>query len=166
VGAPFDLQIVTNRLDAPNAYCLEDHLEREVSMMHRRPILFCLALTTITWLAVPTARGAEAAPVDDAVQAAQAWLGLVDAGDYAKSWQESARLFKAAVTTEQWNQALAASRKPLGGLLSRKTKTTKYATSLPGAPDGEYVVIQFTSSFVNKKSAIETITPMKDPDGA
>jgi hypothetical protein len=68
--------------------------------------------------------------------------------------------------TTQWNQALAASRKPLGGLLSRKTKTTKYATSLPGAPDGEYVVIQFTSSFVNKKSAIETITPMKDPDGA
>ena len=33
------------------------------------------------------------------------------------------------------------------------------------SPDGQYVVIQFTSSFENKKSAIETITPMLDPDG-
>lgn len=38
-------------------------------------------------------------------------------------------------------------------------------TQLPGAPDGEYAVIQFETSFANKKSAIETVTPMKDPDG-
>jgi hypothetical protein len=37
--------------------------------------------------------------------------------------------------------------------------------SLPGAPDGEYVVIQFATSFENKKSAIETVTPMLDSDG-
>jgi hypothetical protein len=37
-------------------------------------------------------------------------------------------------------------------------------TSLPGAPDGEYVVIQFMSSFENKRFAIETVTPMKDKD--
>ncbi len=38
-------------------------------------------------------------------------------------------------------------------------------TSLPGAPDGEYVVIQIQTSFENKKSAVETITPMLDKDG-
>ena len=37
--------------------------------------------------------------------------------------------------------------------------------SLPGAPDGEYVVIQYATTFENKKSAIETITPMLDGDG-
>ena len=40
-----------------------------------------------------------------------------------------------------------------------------YKTSLPGAPDGEYVVMEFTTAFTNKKSAIETITPMLDEDG-
>jgi len=40
------------------------------------------------------------------------------------------------------------------------------ATSLPGAPDGDYVVIQFQTSFANKASAVETITPMRDRDGA
>jgi len=28
-----------------------------------------------------------------------------------------------------------------------------------------YVVIEFTASFENKKSAIETVTPMMDKDG-
>ena len=36
---------------------------------------------------------------------------------------------------------------------------------MPGAPDGEYVVIQFETSFENKKHAIETVTPMMDKDG-
>ncbi len=34
-----------------------------------------------------------------------------------------------------------------------------------GAPDGEYVVIQFETSFEHKRSAIETVTPMMDRDG-
>ena len=38
-------------------------------------------------------------------------------------------------------------------------------SSIPGAPDGEYVVIQFKTSFENKKSGIETVTPMLDKDG-
>jgi hypothetical protein len=36
----------------------------------------------------------------------------------------------------------------------------------PGAPDGEYVVIQFETSFEKKKSSIETITPIKEKDGS
>ncbi|KPJ71393.1 hypothetical protein AMJ52_08655, partial [candidate division TA06 bacterium DG_78] len=54
----------------------------------------------------------------------------------------------------------------LGKLVSRTVKSAKYTTSLPGAPDGEYVVIQYEASFENKQSAIETVTPMKDTDGA
>ncbi len=39
-----------------------------------------------------------------------------------------------------------------------------YATSLPGAPKGQYVVVQYKTSFANKPSAIETITPMLEKD--
>ena len=41
-----------------------------------------------------------------------------------------------------------------------------YKTSVPGAPDGEYVVIQFQTIFEHKASAIETVTPSKEKDGA
>jgi hypothetical protein len=100
-----------------------------------------------------------------ALSSAEQWLSLVDAGKYAESWAESAEFFRNAVTQEQWKSAAKAVRQPLGKLISRKTKSTTYKTSLPGAPDGQYVVIQFESSFENKKVAIETITPMKDADG-
>jgi len=100
-----------------------------------------------------------------AVAAAEKWLALVDTGKNAESWKEAAEYFKAAVSQEKWEQSLQAVRKPLGKTISRKLKTEAYQTSLPGAPDGEYVVIQFETSFQHKKSAIETVTPMLDKDG-
>jgi hypothetical protein len=33
-------------------------------------------------------------------------------------------------------------------------------------PDGKYVVIQYDSVFEQKASAVETVTPMLDSDGA
>jgi hypothetical protein len=99
-----------------------------------------------------------------AVAAAEEWLTMVDDGKYVQSWKEAAQYFKNAVKQEQWEQSLQAVRNPLGKLISRQVKSKTYTTSLPGAPDGEYVVIQFKSSFENKKSAIETVTPMMDKD--
>ena len=100
-----------------------------------------------------------------AAKAASRWLALVDEGKYAESWEEAAQFFRGAVTKEQWKESLDSVRKPLGKLVSRSVKSKTYATSLPGAPDGEYVVIQYASSFENKKSAVETVTPVLDKDG-
>ena len=99
-----------------------------------------------------------------AVSAAEKWLVVIDEGKYSESWQEAAIYFRNAVKQEQWEQSLQAHRKPLGKLVSRKVKSKAYKTSLPGTPDGEYVVIQFETSFENKKRSIETVTPMIDND--
>ena len=117
-----------------------------------------LALCVSSWACMATAQGLENQKA--AIAAANQWLALIDAGGYAKSWQESATYFKNAVTEDQWVQLLNATRRPLGELVSRKVKNATYTTSLPGAPDGEYVVIQFETSFKSKRSAIETVTPM------
>ena len=101
----------------------------------------------------------------EAVTAAEGWLALVDAGKYGESWKAASGFFKSSVPQGQWEQSLKAVRPPLGKLVSRKLLSKTYMTSLPGAPDGEYLVIQFETSFQNKKSAIETITPMKEKDG-
>lgn len=100
-----------------------------------------------------------------ATAASKAWLALVDKGLYSKSWEEASQYFKTAVTQEKWKESMGAFRAPLGKLLSRKVKSTQYAKTLPGAPDGEYVVIQYETSFEKKASAIETVTPMLDKDG-
>lgn len=118
----------------------------------------------LAFVLLPPAVAAETAETE-AVKAAETWLALVDSGDYAKSWDTAAAYFKRAVTKEKWDEMLKGVRPPLGKVLSRKVKSKDYATSLPGAPDGEYVVIQFETSFENKSAAVETVTPMKDEDG-
>jgi Protein of unknown function (DUF4019) len=100
-----------------------------------------------------------------AQQSAENWLALVDSSKYAESWDEAAGLFKNAVNKDQWQQALKSARAPLGKLQSRKLKSATYTKTLPGAPTGEYVVIQYDSIFENKKSGVETVTPMLDKDG-
>jgi Protein of unknown function (DUF4019) len=97
--------------------------------------------------------------------ASEAWLKFVDSGDYSQSWIEASSSLRAAVTEKEWEQQMTAVRQPLGALLSRKLRSAQYTTTLPGAPDGEYVVIRYDTSFANKKSAIETVTPMLDKDG-
>lgn len=100
-----------------------------------------------------------------AQKSAEAWLALIDSGKYAESWDEASQMFKGAVTKDQWASTVKGARVPLGAVQSRKFKSATYTKTLPGAPDGEYVVIQYDTSFANKQSAVETITPMLDKDG-
>jgi tetratricopeptide (TPR) repeat protein len=106
---------------------------------------------------------------DRAVKMAQTaageWLALVDDGKYPESWTAASTLFKSAVTADTWTQMLKSGQTPFGKMLSRKLKNAVYRTSLPGAPDGQYVVIQYDTTFENKKDAVETVTPMLDKDG-
>jgi hypothetical protein len=80
---------------------------------------------------------AEQSAKDTAVAASQEWLSLVDKGDYDESWNEAAGFLKNAVPKQKWSESLQAYRKPLGKLISRKLLSRQYATTLPGAPDGE-----------------------------
>ncbi len=98
----------------------------------------------------------------DADGAAGKWLALIDGQQYRDSWDQAASLFKLQVGVDHWLQSITAARKPLGNMISRKLISATYATSLPGAPDGDYVVLQYQTTFSYKKSAVETVTPMLD----
>jgi len=104
----------------------------------------------------------------EAQGAASEWLKLVDSGNYAQSWDEAADLMKSNVAKEQWLEILNRNRAPLGLLLSRKLTSAEYRGSIPGVPAGEYVVLQYESSFQNKGSVLETVetaTPTVDKNG-
>jgi hypothetical protein len=104
---------------------------------------------------------------EDAAQtAAELWLKLVDDGQYAASWEQASRLFKGVVKQADWEHMASGVRTPLGKLVSRKLKSREYTEKIPGAPDGKYVIIQYDTVFENKASAVETVTPMVDPDNA
>ncbi|MBP1751880.1 MAG: hypothetical protein H6Q57_716 [Geobacteraceae bacterium] len=97
--------------------------------------------------------------------AARSWLTLVDKDRYAESWKEASAYFRGAVSMNTWVTSLDGVRKPLGRVLSRKLRTTRQYKELPGAPDGRYVVMEYRTSFENKRSATETVTFVLEKDG-
>jgi hypothetical protein len=107
-------------------------------------------------------RTAEAAAAE---AAARAWLELVDGRRYDESWDAAAALFRDAVPKETWATQLRALRAPLGATVKRELRSAAERTSLPGAPDGAYVVLQFDTVFEHKQAAVETVTPRREADG-
>jgi hypothetical protein len=114
-------------------------------------------------LAVLAARAE--APELAAQAAAGTWLALVDGGNYYQSWATAAQRVRNEVSRTQWVQRVSQLRDPLGALRSRQVISATPAHSLPGAADGDSVVIRYQSRFEHQASAIETVTPMKDTDG-
>jgi hypothetical protein len=99
-----------------------------------------------------------------AVREAEGWLAMMDAGKYAESWKASAAVMRGAVTVEKWDSTMKNVRDPMGKLESRKLQSATYTTLLPGAPDGDYVVILYETSFEHKATAQETVIMSLEKD--
>ena len=125
--------------------------------MGRAIALTCVLLA----VAAAPARAAETSEAA-ALQAAEAWLKLVDAGQYGASWDEASSAFRKAVSRTLWEKKAAAAREPLGKVVSRKVASKQLTHELPGAPDGTYVVLIFDTRFEHKERGVETVTMMLD----
>ena len=132
--------------------------------MKRRDFVTAVGMLSAAALA-PGRLSAAETPEEAAKTAADAWLALVDKEQYAESWDQAAKAFKGAVTRDKWKEAAAAARTPLGKVVSRKLKSRQYTESLPRAPAGRYVIIEYDTEFEKKPAAVEIVTPMADPDG-
>jgi hypothetical protein len=136
-----------------------------VSRMQRHVVRFSMLVAVALMLGSGIGR-AQDTGTKAAQTAVETWLLLIDSQSYAASWDTAAVMFRNAINQEKWRTAVQAARTPFGQMKSRTLKSATATTTLPGAPDGEYVVFQFTTSFENKAAAIETVTAMREKDGA
>ncbi|WP_137174413.1 DUF4019 domain-containing protein [Massilia sp. HP4] len=74
--------------------------------------------------------------------------------------------FRAAVTAEQWTGMLHGARAPLGELKSRSLSSARYTRTLPGAPEADYVVIQYGATYAKRPGATETVVTAREADGS
>jgi hypothetical protein len=107
----------------------------------------------------------ETTSIADASAAADAWLAHIDGGDDAASWRDASSLFRQMVTQEQWVDAHGKVNAVLGRPQERWLRDTEHRTSVPGAPDGEYVLLKYDTRFEKKQEAVETVVTMVDTDG-
>ncbi|MFE8108245.1 DUF4019 domain-containing protein [Sphingomonas melonis] len=109
---------------------------------------------------VPTqsAASATARPTEtDASSAARSWAALLDGGQWDASWRAAGSMFKSQLTSAQWATTIQSVRQPLGRVSSRTLQSVVQTKTLPGAPAGDYQVLQFQTRFATKPDAVETI---------
>ena len=97
-----------------------------------------------------------------AEQAAGNWLALVDSGKYPDAYKGFAQFFTDRMPLDKWEPQVKSARDIFGKFVARKLKSATPATSLPGAPDGQYVVLLYDTTFEKKQNAVETVTVSLD----
>ena len=131
-----------------------------------RSIRHALGVSLLALSAALAGSAAGDTPKVSAEAAARTWLAAADTGSGAETWALAAPVFQDRISSEDWQKQLTAVRGPLGAVETRTLTSASHATSLPGAPDGNYEVVKFQTSFEHKASAIETVTTVRQPDGS
>jgi hypothetical protein len=129
----------------------------------RRVLARALAMLVVVAAAPALAQDPQSVFVQ---KVARDWLALIDnQGDLA-SWSAAGSKFKEAITPDRWGESLQQARAPFGALDQRTMLATSFSKTLPGAPDGEYALVQFRTTFAKKTDARETVTLEREADGA
>lgn len=92
--------------------------------------------------------------------AAEEFLALVDAEDYAAARNTAANLLRDKVAPEVWHRQIGVMRDKVGAVQARKQDKVFHSTYASDAPDGEYITIEYRTDFANKKQALETVNLM------
>ena len=133
--------------------------------MRIRSSAILLAVVVLASPARAQAPDTASAAIAAAQAAARTWLALVDRGQYPASWDSAAVAFKHGVTKSAWGDAVRQARGALEPFGERNLTSAGYTTTLPNAPKGQYVVLQYETKVRGGKTVVETVTPAKDPDG-
>lgn len=92
-----------------------------------------------------------------AESAARAWIALVDQAQWGETWDAAGSMFKAQVTRAEWAKTIESVRAPLGAASARVLQSATRSKSLPGAPDGDYEIVQFHTRYANRPESAETV---------
>ena len=88
------------------------------------------------------------------------WLGLIDAGKFAESWEALSAKLKAKYARENWGTALRPLLNKVGRAKTRRLKGVAYLDPAAGT-----VAVDFESSFTKVSPAFETVILEPGADG-
>ncbi len=104
-------------------------------------------------------------PINSALPAAQAWLGLVDAGKYDESYDAAGQaLYEKVPDKKEWVSSLKIVRGSWGPVLSRKMTQHLYQPNGVIGLNGECMAISFETNTTKQSTVIEMVI-MRYEDG-
>lgn len=122
-------------------------------------------ITRRCWITLTTAAPLLLAQSEDAARnAAEKWLALIDQGKYKDAYKQGSQHVRAQATVEEWEPQIRAMREAAGEKQQRTFTSAKATRSMAGAPDGEYMVLEFAAAFARKAKAAETVMMSREGD--
>jgi hypothetical protein len=86
------------------------------------------------------------------------FLGYLDQGRFADSYAYTGMLIRTQLDRDAFSTQIQKTRVDTGALQSRELIDSAYSTTLPGAPEGQYVMIHYHASFAKRPDTVETVT--------
>ncbi len=118
-------------------------------------VAFAAALAWSTaWADAPADHVAQ---VSAATEQAAAWLVALDLGHYDEAWNGLAAVMKRGNSLEDWTRNIRAPRQQLGKPDGRELQRAEFATTVRGAPTGNYVTVAYMSHFADAPLILETV---------
>jgi uncharacterized protein DUF4019 len=93
----------------------------------------------------------------DSIDAGMKWLALIDGGNAGAAWDLSSKQLKSSVTRDKFIEGMRDARKSLGKLEGRTAERFARSHQLPGAPEGDYAIIDYTARFAQGKKLQERL---------
>ena len=97
-------------------------------------------------------------------QSVDAWLTLIDAGNYSEAYGATGSIFRESVTAEEFRNLMEGRLALLGALESRTLSSTQRLTTVPDAPPGDYFVFEFDGAYELRPDARERVTAVSESD--
>ena len=92
----------------------------------------------------------------------EAWLSLIDAGNYSEAYDATGSYFRENVTAEDFRNSMEERLALLGALESRTLSRTQRLTTVPDAPPGDYFVFEFDGVYERRPNARERVTAVSE----
>jgi len=125
----------------------------------RFPVRLTLRICSLAWLLAFPPAHAQVTPQDleAATQVAAGWLAALDSRRYAEGYESLAPALKASMRLAAFEHSTYTVRVPLGALRQRVVKSAAPIQSPVEATKGDYIVVEYTSSFEGLAGTAESV---------
>lgn len=105
------------------------------------------------------------AELGQAADAAAAWLGFLDEGDFDKAWTASSSALQVRTSPQSLEASIEPGRRNVGTVVDHTLLGFQVVTDPPNAAPGDYVIFQYRTRDEQGRTLVESVVLRPEGDG-
>lgn len=105
------------------------------------------------------------AELEAAADAAAAWLGFLDEGDYDRAWTAASSALQVRMSPQSLEASVGPGRRNLGNVVDHTLLGFQVVTDPPNAAPGDYAIFQYRTRDEEGRTLVESVVLRPEGDG-